>query len=252
MSISPKSFLHVLILGSASNDKSPGQIPEPETARSFIDAHPKLTVYLYFIDPNHRLREEDLSKFSQLMDAGVPITMISQQFAASDLSKKFKIFPEDMLLLIDYTGVATCEQEWTELLGYKKQWYVWVPGCSSKRLDLAEAWRSAHSWTPHTIYSKVPVPESLSENHKKYLLVELDKLLLYSRVLPADEKDPEPPLWLQEKDPLITGSDRQTLICMRKSAESVLYDFMLINGVDMWKNPQKQWATIVRRILGLI
>lgn len=250
--MSNKSFLHVLIIGSASNDSSPGQIPDVESVTNFIAAHPKLTVYLYFIDPNHRLREEDLAKFSQLMDAGIPLTTIFIKFEASQLSSNYKIFPEDYLLLIDYAGLATCEQEWTELTGRKKRWYFWVPGCYGESLNLTKAWRSAHSWTPHTIYSEDAVPESLSKAHKQYLLVELDKLLLYSRVLPEDEKDPDPPLWLQEKDPAITGSDRPTLISIRKSAESVLHNFMANNEVDMWKNPPKQWATIVRRILKLI
>lgn len=249
MEMSHKSFLHILILGSASNSTSKGQIPEPETTMNFVLSHPKLTIYLYFIDPTHRTRAEDLEKFSRLMDAGIPITMICQNFSALDLSKNYKIFPEDYLLLIDYAGVATCEQEWIEKIGKRKNWYFWVPGCYGKCLDLTEAWREAHSWIPYTIYSKSIVPESLSKNHREYLLVELDKLLLYSRVLPADEKDPEPPIWLQERDPLITGNDRQTLICLRKSAESVLYDFMMNNGVDMWKHSPKEWTTIVRNIL---
>jgi len=250
--MSRKSFLHVLIIGSASNDKSLGQIPDVETTTNFIAAHPTLTVYLYFIDPNHRLREEDLTKFSQLMDAGIPLTTIYLKFEAEKLSSNYKIFPEDYVLLIDYAGIATCEQEWVDKVGNKKQWYFWTPGCAGKSLDLAEAWRSAHSWAPYTIHSNKAVPDSLSKEHGKYLLTQLDKLLLYSRVLPSDEKDPEPPLWLQESDPAITGGDRQTLICIRKSAESVLYDFMMSNGVDMWKESPKQWATIVRRILRLI
>lgn len=250
--MSNNSFLHVLIIGSASNDSSPGQIPDVETIANFITAHPKLTVYLYFIDPNHRLRGEDLAKFSQLMDAGISLTMICLKFEASQLSSAYKIFPEDYLLLVDYAGIATCEQEWAELTGQKKQWYFWVPGCFGESFNLTNAWRSAHSWIPHTIYSKNAIPAELSKSHKQYLLVELDKLLLYSRVLPSDEKDPDPPLWLQEKDSAITGSDRSTLISIRKSAESVLYDFMSNNEINMWENPPKQWATIVRRILKLI
>jgi hypothetical protein len=244
-----KSFLHVLIIGSASNTTSEGQIPDPITTRNFIDSHPTMTVYLYFIDPNHRSRPEDWNKFSQLMDAEIPLTVINQNFLIPEISKNYKIFPEDSVLLIDYAGIATCEQEWIELVGNRKNWYFWVPGCYGKRLDLTEAWREAHSWIQHTIHSEFPVPKSLSKNHKQYLLVELNLLLLYSRLLPSSERDPDPPNWLRERDPVITGSDKQTWISIQHSAEFALHNFMKNNGIDMRENEQKKWVTIVRQIL---
>ena len=120
------------------------------------------------------------------------------------------------------------------MLGERPGWFYWVPGCSGARLRPEEAWQAAHSWTHHTIYSETPVPRELSRAHRQSLLKELDTLLLYDRLLPGDRKDPDPPSWLTQQDPLVGAGSRKDWITMRESAVIALEAFFRVNRVDFW------------------
>ena len=208
-------FLHVLVIGAASNHSSAGQIPEPGDVLEFLESRSG-PVLFYFIDPAHRSNEDDAKRLSGLQAAGVPLCMVARAFKPEQFRQEYKVMPGDEMLLVDYASIASCEQEWVSLLGGTAGWFYWAPGCAGPRLVPSEAWEASHRWRQHTIYSAVPVPTSLSQSHKRGLLRELDKLLLYSRVLPLDEKDPDPPAWLQEQDALVAGADRVQLIEIRR------------------------------------
>lgn len=250
MSCGIRCFVHVFVIGAASNEDSEGQLPVQEDLVSFQRDNPDKTFYYYFIDPRHRENKRDQLLVGSYMDAGVPCTFVYSPFAYRTFNREYKVLPEDETLFIDYAGVSVSEYDFVREFGkHRHNWWYLSPGCNSGRLEIKRAYDSSREIPKYTIFDETKVPPKLSQAYKEQLLSEINKCILYVRLLPNGETDSDPPEWMKERDDLIRGGCRSTWKILRDSYEKALAGFFTVNEIDIYQFPTTRWYGVARRVL---
>lgn len=250
MSCGISCFVHVFVIGAASNENSEGQLPVQEDLVSFQKNNPDKTFYYYFIDPKHRENKRDQLLFNSYIDGEVPCTFVYSPFAYKTFNREYKVLPEDETLFIDYAGVSASEYEFVREFGsHRSNWWYLSPGCNSGKLEIKKAYETSREIPKYTIFDETKVPPKLSQAYKEQLLSEINKYTLYVRLLPIEETDSDPPEWMKERDELIREGCRSTWKVLRESAENILTRFFVVNDVDIYQFPTSQWYSVARRVL---
>jgi hypothetical protein len=241
-------FLHVFVIGSASNKESTGQIPMSDKFYEFKKSHPHLLPYLYFIDPLHR-NLGDFLMLHELMKDGVPLCVIVDRFNPSDLADKFKILPRDEVLFIDYAQIADTERAWKSLVGDDGSMLFYLAhNIGNPILDLEVAYSTAKA-NNYKISSECSIPKGMSKTHKASLLSELKTVIDYARLLPAHSGSSPAPEWLVKNDARVRGSSADDLFLLQAQSEATIASFFSLNGVDIYKMKDTQWMFEARKIV---
>lgn len=243
-----QTFLHVFVIGAASNKSSTGQIPMPDTFHEFKKSHPHLMPYLYFIDPLHR-NLGDFFMLHNLMENEVPLCGIVGKFDPSDLADKYKILPGDEALFVDYAQIADTESAWKSLIGDDgKMLFYLAHNVDNPILDLEVAYSTAQAGN-YKISSECPVPKGLSKSRKTSLINELKTIIDYARLLPAHSGSPPAPEWLIKNDARIRASSTDDLFLLQAESEAIIASFFSLNGTDIYKMKDTQWMSTARQII---
>ena len=241
------TFLHVLVIGAASNRSSWGQVPASQSIKLFQLLHPEYVVYFYFIDPDHR-NMLDFLFFHSLMDDGVPLCVVAKAFDPTKLSSEYKIFPDDKVLIVDYAGIADTESAWKSLVkGDNISFYI-AHTMESPVLDMVRAYETAHAGM-YSISSDCPIPKGISKTHKIALINELRTLINYTRLLPTHSASPPPPDWLVKKDAHVRDASLDDLFLLRATSETTLESFFAHNGIDMYSLKDAQWFAAGKQLI---
>lgn len=243
-----KTFLHVFVIGAASNNSSTGQIPMSDNIKEFQESHPNIMPYFYFIDPLHR-NLPDFLMLHELMKDEIPLCAIANKFDPMKLRDEYKILAEDEVLFIDYAQIADTENAWKSLVGDNKRMFFYIAHVMGNPvLDMNVAYDTAKAGK-YTISSDCKIPKNISKSHKASLIKELEKLINYARLLPTHSDSPPPPDWLIAKDKLIRDGSINDLFLLRAESESIIETFFRLNGTDIYTLKETQWFSVGKQII---
>jgi hypothetical protein len=243
-----QTFLHVFVIGSASNKESTGQIPMSDTFHKFKKSHPHIMPYLYFIDPLHR-NMGDFLMLHELMKDGVPLCVIVDRFRPSDLADRFKIVAGDEVLFIDYAQIADTERAWKSLVGDDGNTLFYIAhNTGNPILDLEVAYSTAKA-NNYKISAECSIPKGMSKTHKTSLINELKTVIDYARLLPAHSDSSPVPEWLVKNDARVRGASMDDLFLLQAQSEATIASFFSLNGADIYKMKDTQWMFEARQLI---
>lgn len=247
-----KTFFHVFVIGAASNSSSPGQLPDVKNLISFSDDHSDLQCYWYFIDPSHTDNKKDSEQFAEYTAHNIPFTVVDggdhKNFSVETFFAGYKVLPSDNALFVDYSGQFECEYDMSMRLG--QRFLYSVPGCYGIQLDMNKTFRDATELVKYNIFSDDPVPEDMTYKNRMGVKRDIDKLIVFVRMLPLIASDPDPPKWLLDQYPVI-GDTRENWYLYRTETEDKLNDWFLTNEIDIYVHDSRTWSGLARKILSL-
>jgi len=247
---SSKTFFHIFLIGAASNSQSEGQLPDVNSLVTFQENNPDKIVYYYFIDPGHRNNERDRQLIYSYMESGIPCTIVYSPFAYKTFNKEYKVLPGDEALFIDCAGVSASEHDFIQAFGKNRQnWWYLTLGCSSGKLEISQAHKASRDVPKYTVLDDCKVPLNLSYAYREQLLGEINKYVLYVRLLPSKGTDPDPPEWMRERHDIIREGYRSTWKILRESAEHILHNFFAVNEVEIYAYPTTEWYAAAKKLL---
>lgn len=238
-------ILHVIIIGSASNHSSHGQLPDPNELKKFTDSL-KNKVLITFCDPSHYANENDNKIFSQYTELKIPFEVLHKDFNIERIDEPsrgtepaFKLSDGDHCLFIDCAGVSDSEYSFVKLydpLVYTK-WKYKTLGCFATTINIQTVFDETKDIKYSTIKSKINL--LLSPKYRENLYRDLANLLSIKRALNLVPM----PAWVRERDDIPKDSPEQIKKYIENIDNTVGY-FIDVNGGCDYTDLTKSLRTI--------
>jgi hypothetical protein len=244
-----KYMFHIFVIGSASSQFTPGQLPSTINILEFVNTHKDKLCYFYFIDPQHYNIQKDCDYFTQYTLNNINFSVITKPFNFKSFHNEYKVDTDDNALFVDYANYTGSEYDFVYNLGPNNNWYYSCPGCSGKMLDIMEVYSQAKTIPHYYSTMTTPINKNMSIAYKQKILGELHILISYVRFLPIEKTDPEPPEWLK----VYSGNDKSTWTKKREISYNMLVNLFEINNVIVYNDtPMDKWYDLIKlQLLGL-
>lgn len=245
--------LHVFVIGAASKDKIPGQLPSIEHVKLFSSKYPEYNTHYYFIDPMHIASEIDVKIFDEYCAENISYTFIPIYFDLTSFDKRYKVLPGEEALFIDYADVTESEYDFVSKLGTNPKWYYYTHGLfGPPKLNILDAYNIAKNIPHFNIHSLGPVPTHLSYFYRQNMMKDINKLIICIDLLPANKEKKAPPDWMLLTSDLTKGMDIDTIVEYRKSAYDMLSEFFKKNNKQLSNYKQKDYYIMAQAVMGIL
>ncbi len=236
-------MFHILIIGSAGNFDSKGQLPLVSSIKTFIESNHNKCCYFYFIDPNHFECDNDMKLMTTYYNAKINFSFINRNFSFDTFQKEYLINNNDEALFIDCANIVSSEYEFVNRLGNNTKWYYYCYGCNSPQINLMDIYNKAKVIPHYTIYSETKVPRNISKNYRVDILNDLQPYLSVIKYLTLDKENI--PQWIKTR----FGNEQNYDILLENSYNIVINLFEHNDIIDYNSIDVSKWSDIARKII---